>query len=228
LENAVKFIFIDIDNTILDFDKCSRFCIEKACENFGIPFSARLTDKFFEINDKLWKEHEKQTLSTEKLYEIRFNLIFSELNVDCDGVGFEKIYRYYLNRSAIPVDGATDALEYLSGKYKLYAASNAAYEQQIFRLEAADMLKFLSGVFLSGNIGYPKPSKEFFDACFEKIPEAAPENTLMLGDSISADIDGAVKYGLKTCWLNRKGESVPQNLKIDYVINDMAQVKDIL
>lgn len=135
-ENSAPFfsqtmtIFIDVDNTILDFDKCANQSITEACDFFGIPKAQELCKIFHPYNLSLWQQLERKELTLDGLLEKRFNTLFDMLGIRADGHAFEDYFHKGLASAAVAVDGAKDLLEYLSSKYDLYVASNAPLSQQ--------------------------------------------------------------------------------------------------
>lgn len=224
----IKVVFIDVDNTLLDFDKCAELSIIKAFEDFALPFNHAVVDAFHEINEGLWKEIEKGTLSRAELFDVRWNRILSRLGIDFDGHVLEKRFFSYLTSAAVPVDGAVEMVRYLAGKYTVCVTSNAGHNQQVTRLESAGMLKYIKHVFVSEKIGFAKPDKSFFDACFKELEGVAPEETIIIGDSMTADVEGGKKYGIKTCWYNHKKLKHPENSDADYIIDCLGDIKGIL
>lgn len=223
----IKTVLIDIDNTLLDFNKSSKECIRQAFSEQNLPFNDTTFPTFKTINDGLWLRIEKGELDRVGLHKIRFNLVLDALGLKGDGPIIEKRFREILFDTAIAVDGARETLKYLASKYKVYAASNAIYLQQINRLTKTGMIEYLSGLFISEKLGVSKPTKEFFDICMAGA-NAKIEETIMIGDSISADIIGAKKYGLKTVWYNHNGEPKEVGEISDYVINNLVEVKNFL
>ena len=190
----IKTVFIDIDNTLLDFNESSKECIRQAFNEQGLVFDENTFPTFKRINDELWLKIEKGELDRLGLHKIRFNLVLNALGLSGDGELIEKRFREILFDTAIAIDGAKDILEYLASKYTVCAASNAIYLQQINRLAKTGMLGYLKEVFISEKMGVSKPTKEFFDICFNKV-NAKKQEVIMIGDSISADIMGAKEYG---------------------------------
>ncbi len=225
---GIKAIFFDVDNTLLDFNKCAVYAIEQAFNDCGLKFDKSYADVFFRINKGLWLDIEKKVITFEELQQIRFNKVFSALGIEYDGTVTEKRFRYHLKDAHFAVDNAKEIVSYLASKYELYVASNAVYFQQLRRLESAGMLKYFKQVFVSETVGYQKPTKEFFLKCFESLGGILPEQTVMIGDSLSADIDGAVNFGMKSIWFNFERKPVPCDLKADKVIDNHLQLKDIL
>lgn len=220
-------VLLDVDNTLLDFNLCAKESMHLAAEKFGIALPENIFEIFHEINTGLWHDIEKGKLTREGLYKIRWKTIFEVIGVDFDGEAFEAQFVENLHSAAIPVDGAIDLLEYLCPKYMLCVASNAAYGQQVSRLTRADMLKYMKHLFISEQIGAPKPSPEFFDKCIEALGVGTDE-LIMIGDSISADINGAHNYGIRTCFYNHAKADLPSDLCADYTVNYLSEIKNIL
>ncbi len=226
--NGIKVILFDIDNTLLDFNKGAKAAMEKCLEAHGITPGDEMFDTFLRINDSLWRKIETAELTKAELHRTRWQLIFKELGIALDGEAFEKEFLTALQTSARPVDGAFETLDYLYGKYTLCAASNAPYEQQIKRLSNVGMMKYFSKLFISEKIGHSKPSREFFDACFNELPDISRNEAVIIGDSLTADIFGGIEYGLHTVWFNYAKADVPENLGADYVVNSLSEIKGIL
>ena len=145
-----------------------------------------------------------------------------------NGTKIEQSFLNNLYDCAILVDGALDIVEYLSKKYYLCTASNAPHYQQLHRLQITGIKPFIKQVFTSESLCADKPSKEFFDRCFEKIGNISPEQVVMIGDSLTADIEGGKNYGLKTIWYNHNKEQLPKVKIYDYLVNSLAEIKEIL
>lgn len=209
---AIEAVFIDIDNTILDFDEYVRRTMQCGFKEFGLSeYEPWMYDVFTRENNKLWREIEQGTLTFEELQKIRWNLIFDKIGMECDGPSFEKYFRKCLNESAIEIDGAGKLLEELAGRYILCAASNGPYEQQLHRLELADMKKYFDYLFISEEMGIQKPAAGFFEKAFERLNAGRPhkiyaKNSLMIGDSVSSDIAGGRSAGMRTCLFDRNGK----------------------
>ena len=102
---------------------------------------------------------------------------------------------------------------------KLYINPSVQYS----RLEKAGINKFFKGYFISEEIGYQKPMKEFFDYISNNIPNFDKEKAIVIGDSLTSDIKGAIDYGIDTCWFNYR--RMKTTLNINYEINDLSQIK---
>ena len=223
----IKVILLDIDDTLLDFHKGAEQAIKNTCSEYGVPYSEQMLSVFFEVNEFLWSQIEKETLTKPELYRIRWNSIFERLGINHDGYSFEESYRKNFRSTAIPVDGAKEMLCELSKCYRLFAASNSSYEQQIERLTSAGMLEYFEAVFVSEKLGHVKPSREFFECCMQRIGSYRKDEVVMLGDSLSADVSGGKAFGIKTCYFDR-GYSKATDVIPDVTVTRLSDVKRAL
>ncbi len=224
----IKYAFIDIDDTLLDFDKNASLAVKNAFEAVGLVYKEEYGPWFLRINDSLWQKIERKEITRSDLHEIRFKVVLNEFNLKEDCARLEQLFRKYLFDLAIPVDGALELVKYLWKKYTLVVASNAIYHQQINRLKKAGMLDYFEKIFVSEKIGHNKPNKEFFDACFKELDGASPSNTIMIGDSLTADIMGASDYGMKTIWFNKKNLPLPTKKFYTHTVSSLEEIKKYL
>ena len=186
-------------------------------------------DVFQEENHIIWDKIEKGELSREDIPNVRWQIVLKRLGLKADGVAMDHTFRSYLHNSAVLVSGAIETLEALAGKYIFCAASNGPYEQQLNRLERGGMRKYFTHCFVSEKVGVGKPSLRFFEKCMEELPEIAPEECLMIGDSLTADIAGGHAAGLKTCWYHPAEATTNEKLKeleqqADYRVGSLQEL----
>lgn len=224
----IRTILIDIDNTLLDFNKCAASSMAGAFQEFGLTYRQEMFPVFLEINDYLWREIEQSQLTREGLHHIRWPWIFDKLGISADGIAFERRFCALLFDSHEPVEGALELLQYLSGKYAVYAASNASTAQQKNRLALAGLLPYIRDLFVSQEIGSPKPSKAFFEACLRRLGDPPKDEILLIGDSLTADMQGGVDFGIRTCWYNHNHASHDIPLPVDYIADHLPEIQTFL
>lgn len=224
----IKIVLIDVDNTLLDFNKCASISMRKAFDGVGLIAPDNLETEFHKVNNALWQGIEKGTVTKEELHDNRWNMILRNIGIEYDGVALEKLFRKYLDESHEPVDGAVEILKYLSSKYRVFAASNAFYSQQSNRLRVSGMSEYIEDIFVSEKIGYEKPTEAFFDKCFELMGEPLRNEVIIIGDSLTADIEGGVRYGIKTCWFNPNKYEAPNGYRIDYIVSSLKEIEKYL
>ena len=223
-----KILLIDLDNTLIDFNECARHSIINAFDELGFTYTEKVFETFICENIKIWKRLEKGEITKPQLRANRWNIILGKLGIDFDGTVIEEMFENGVARGAYPVEGAYDLLDYLYGKYQMYIVSNGFRFVQESRLKIGDFEKYFDGVFVSEDIGIPKPAKEFFDYCFENLNNPSKEDVLLIGDSISADITGGINYGIDTIWFNKNNEPLPENIAPTYTIRSLEEIKNIL
>ncbi len=222
-----KIILTDLDNTIIDFKKCSEIAMETLFLNYSLKYEKSMFKVFTRINNMLWKKIETGELSKSELRKIRWNTIFNELNISFDGEKFETEFENMLSNTAVHVEGAEEILKYLSLKYEIYAVTNGFAFVQHNRMKISGLQKYFKGMFISEEVGFEKPSVEFFDIVFDKLGNPDKDDVILIGDSLTADIIGGVKYGIETVWLDREKSVTDDNIST-YRVETLEEIKNII
>lgn len=222
----VKAVLVDIDDTLLDFDRSSYKAMKNCIQRLNVPFDDNMFAVFKRINKGLWKKVENGEISSRQLFDTRWGIIFDELSITADGIKFERDFTDELFWIAELVDDAEDVLSYLKSKYVVAAASNAQYAQQINRLKISGLYPYFDYLFMSEDLGVSKPSTQFFDKCVEKL-NVDKGNVVMIGDSLFADIGGAKNSGISAIWFDKKNCEKQSPLP-DVSINLLSEIKNIL
>ena len=221
-----EFLLIDLDDTILDFHKAEYIALGKTLESFGLAPSEQVRARYSLINKAHWERLERKELTREPVLVGRFGVLFSEYGITVDPRECARRYEQNLSVGHYFLPGAREALESLSRKYKLYMVSNGTARVQIGRLESADISHFFREIFISQQVGVNKPDKEFFTRSFAKIPDFDPKKAIIVGDSLTSDIQGGINAGIATCWVNPGHK--PQTIPADYEIESLAQLEALL
>ena len=180
----IKAILLDVDNTLLDFDKSATEVIKGLFCQMGLSYTDNVFKTFININDGLWKRIERAEITREQLHNIRWDTVFGELGIKADGKRAEKLFLDGLYSVAIPVDGAKETLRYLSAKYALYTASNAPFAQQVNRLTVSGLYPFVTGIMSFEKDGVHKPQREFFEWCLDALYPVKSTEIAVIGDSL--------------------------------------------
>jgi 2-haloacid dehalogenase len=223
----IEFLFLDLDDTILDFHKAERIAISKTIREFGVEPTEEILDLYHGINKWHWEQLELGKLTRAEVLVNRFGVLFERLGVAVDASKCAKVYEVNLSQGHWFLPGAEEAVDRLSKKYRLFLASNGTAVVQKGRMTSANLYRFFETVFVSQEIGYNKPSKEYFDACFAAIPGFDREKAMIVGDSLSSDIKGGINAGLKTVWVNPEHKDCG-NIRPDYEIEALSQLEALL
>ena len=221
----IKNILIDLDNTLFDFYASEKKALKKTLAELGLKPDEQMLKRYSEINEAYWKRLENGELNRSEVKVGRYRQLFDEYGVDISPEETTSRYEIKLSEEGDLMNGAYELLQFLKGRYRLYVVSNGTLVCQQGRMKNTGITHFFDDHFISQQIGFEKPQKEFFDYCFSKIPDFKKEETIIVGDSISADIIGGKNAGIKTVWFNFKGETSPLP---DYEISALCELKTIL
>lgn len=223
-----QFIFLDLDDTILDFHKAEAIAVGKTFATLGIAPTEDLICRYSQVNKLHWEMLERREITREQVLVGRFAYLFRERGIDTDPALCKQTYEHFLSMGHYFVPGAEALLAYLSPKYKLYLASNGTASVQAGRLQSAGILPYFADVFISEELGANKPAKEFFDRAFSRIPGFDPKKAIIIGDSLTSDILGGRNAGIATCWYNPKGLAPRKDIPADFEIRSLEAIRDIL
>lgn len=222
-----KTILIDLDDTLLDFQKSEDVAIRTTIKTLGIEPTEDVVSAYKEINLKYWKMFERKEIEREALLIARFKEFCELLNItNKDFSLLNETYFHYLSSSPFEIDGAEEFLKKLSKKYDIYVITNGVKRVQTIRLSLVNITKYFKKVYISEEIGYQKPSVEFFDFVLNDLNIKNKEEILIIGDSLSSDIQGGINSGIDTMWYNPKG--LQSNINYTYQIKNYDQFFELI
>ena len=224
----IEFLFLDLDDTILDFHKAERIALAKTIRDFGVEPTEHVMHRYHIINKLHWEMLERGELTRAEVQVGRFRALFEELEVAVDAAAVTAKYSENLAIGHYFMPGAEEAVETLSKKYRLFLASNGTASVQKGRMTSANLYRFFEQVYVSQEIGHNKPSKAYFDACFARIPDFDPARAMIVGDSLTSDIRGGINAGIKTCWVNPAHDPGRPDIRPDYEIEALSQLGALL
>ena len=224
----IEFLFLDLDDTIFDFQKAEKLAIRKTIAAFGAEVTDEVLGRYHVINKAHWEKLERGELTREQVLVQRFAVLFTELGIDVDATACARTYERNLSIGHYFLPGAEEAVDRLSKKYRLFLASNGTTSVQKGRMTSANLYRFFEKVFVSQEIGYNKPSLEYFSACFAQIPGFDPKKAMMVGDSLTSDILGGINAGIATCWVTANHTPDHPTIHPDYRIESITQLEKLL
>lgn len=197
-------LLFDLDETLFDFTKSEKYAIDKLMELYDIPVSDENRKLYSAINAEKWRKLERGEVTRAELGKERFDNFFTAVGASGDAVEANRSYMTFLSQASFILDGALEVCRELSEKYSLYLITNGASVVQHGRLDGSPIMKYFKAAFISEDIGLNKPQREYFDYVIDHIEESDRSKILVIGDSLSSDIAGAINSGLDSCWVNRK------------------------
>lgn len=225
----IRFLLLDLDDTILDFKKAEHIAVQQAIRGTGVEPTDAVCARYSQINQLHWQMMERGEITREQVLVDRFAMLFRELGKTVDPAAVARSYEKLLGVGHYYLPGAEQTLKQeLFGKYRLFLVSNGTASVQHSRLESAGLYPYFEQVFISQELGSHKPEPAFFEACFAKIPDFDRAQALMVGDSLTSDILGGIRSGLRTCWVNPQGKDAPPEIQPDYQIQGLSQLPALL
>lgn len=224
----IRFVLLDLDDTILDFHRAEAAAIAKTLSAQGIEPTEAVKRRYSEINAAHWRRLETGEITRREVLTGRFRQLFAELGVPGDPEETQCVYEGHLSRGHYFIPGAEALLESLYPRYDLYLVSNGNAVVQEGRLKSANISRYFKDMFISEKIGADKPSREYFDRCFARIPGFDPAQALIVGDSPTSDILGGINAGVRTCWFNPGRRPQHPTISPDFEIQTLAELPDLL
>ena len=224
----IEFLLLDLDDTILDFHKAERIAIAKTFSDFGVEPTEAVLHCYHLINRSCWERLETGEWTREQVLVNRFSLLFDEVGVVADATACARAYEKNLSIGHYFLPGALEAVESLSKKYRLFLVSNGTASVQKGRMTSANLYPYFEKVFVSQEVGYNKPAREYFDKVFAQIPGFDTKKAIIVGDSLTSDILGGINAGIATCWVNPGHLPKREDIPADYEIEGIYQLETLL
>lgn len=221
-------LLFDIDDTLLDFGAAEKVALRLLFEEQKLDLTVEMVDTYKRINQMLWKSFEDGKISRDEVVHNRFTLLFKEYGKEVDGAKLESSYRSFLEEGNEFVDGALEVITALHKQFDLYIVTNGFSKTQDRRLRDSGLYPFFKGIFVSEDTGFQKPMPEFFDYVFARIPNIELSTTMIIGDSLSADIKGGNLAGIDSCWLNPNAVPNTSSISPTYEIQRLEELYPLL
>ena len=221
-------IFFDADNTLFDFDQAEHDALKHVVQDVGLDFNEGVRNTYQKINKECWTAYENGELPKSRLRSIRFERFLETFDRPGDPVALSKKYLAHLAGSTHLIDGASDLLGQLTGKYRLALVTNGLKEVQRPRFRKSGIQHLFEVIVVSDEIGVAKPEAGFFDYTFEQIGKPDPQKVMIVGDNLNSDIRGGVEYGLDTCWYNPNQRPKDHSVTPTYEIDRLGELETIL
>ena len=223
-----KILLFDADSTLLDFKQCEYEAVIDCLEYAKLPVTEEVIQKYSEINDGYWKMLERKEITKKELMVARWQSLFDYYGFSADAKEIAELYPKRLADKSHLMEGAEELCAKLYGKFKMYIVTNGFKSVQQKRFCNCSLAKYFDNVFISEDIGYDKPAVEYFEKIAERIPNYDPEHAIIIGDSLTSDIQGGINAGIDTCWFNHGEKNAPEGMNITYTVKDLSEISDIV
>ncbi len=224
----MKHLLFDLDETLFDFKQAEAVAVTKTLRQLSLPATEKVARRYSAINKSQWERLERKEITREEVLVGRFGILFEELGVSADPAEAREIYEGYLAQGHYFIPGAEELLKTLYGRCQMYLVSNGTARVQAGRLKSAGIAPYFAEIFISQEVGFNKPDVRFFEGCFARIPGFCKKDAIIIGDSLTSDIQGGKNAGIATCWFNPGGAACPGELTPDYEIRSLMELPELL
>jgi 2-haloacid dehalogenase len=221
-------LLFDADGTLFDYDLAETRALQGAFAELALAFGPLHSEAYRRINRQIWADFELGRINSGALRVRRFELLFEALGIAEDAQRFSDRYLVHLAKAGDLIDGAEDVLRRLRGRWRLALITNGLKDVQRPRLEASPIAGLFEVVAISEELGVAKPDPRFFEAVFARIGNPPKAEALVVGDSLTSDIQGGNHYGLDTCWFNPAGMPPDPRYPARYEIRALPELLDLL
>lgn len=221
-------LLLDADDTLFDFQTAEQNALKHLLNEIGCPYNQNTLIWYRNINEALWRQHEAGELTKEELQSTRFARLFEALSIREDGLAANSRYLDYISEQGCLMDGALEVCRELSSFCRLYIVTNGISRVQRQRLELSPLKEMIADIFISEDTGSQKPQIQFFNYVFARIPNFNRDDALMVGDSLTSDMQGGINAGIDTCWLNGKGKDISWGITPTYEIASLQQLLELV
>jgi YjjG family noncanonical pyrimidine nucleotidase len=224
----IKDVFFDLDHTLWDFDKNSELTFERILKRNHPTIETKVfIDKYVPINQACWKLYQYDKITHGELRYNRLKYSFDALNYAISDEEIETIAQEYIQR--LPdnnhlFDGTFEVLEYLNQKYRLHIITNGFAEVQYKKLTNSNIGSYFQTITNSEMAGVKKPNPVIFEYALD-LAKANKESSIMIGDSLEADVEGALNAGFDAIFFNESKKQVEKGIK---QVNHLLELKKYL
>lgn len=226
----IKTILWDVDATLLNFELAEKAAMEKCFSMFEMgECTQEMLSRYSKINRSYWQRLERGELTKPEVLVGRFEEFFGKEGIPVEkAAAFNEEYQVRLGDTVFFHDNAYELIKELQGKVKQAIVTNGTVVAQERKLEKSGLNKLITDIFISDRIGAEKPSPKFFEKVWEQLGPYKKDEVMIVGDSLTSDMQGGNNAGIRCCWYNPKGLKNETSVHVDYEITNLWQVKDIL
>jgi YjjG family noncanonical pyrimidine nucleotidase len=226
--NRYTWLLFDADGTLFDYDKAETFALQRSFRQSDMPFEPHYLSTYRRINHQIWIDFEHGKITAERLKTKRFELLFDELHVDVDARKFSNHYLVNLSKATFLIDNAEEIVETLADTHHIAIITNGLTNVQYPRLKESVLAPYIEATIISEEVGVAKPDSQIFEIAFEQMQHPARDEVMIIGDSLTSDMQGGYNYGIDTCWFNPANAPNSFAFQPTYEIHALSDLLNIL
>lgn len=223
-------ILWDVDATLLNFVAAEKAAIRALFQKYKLgECTDEMLARYSRINRTYWERLERKELTRNEVLVGRFLEFFEKEGLNTEvAADFNEDYQSSLGDTIVFNDNSYEIIKSLRGKVKQYVVSNGTITAQSKKLRLSGLGELMDGIFLSEQLGVEKPDGLFFEKVFDKIGPVDKSQVMIVGDSLTSDIQGGNNSGIVTCWYNPEHKQAEAGIRIDHEISDLHEIYDLI
>lgn len=196
-------LLFDVDDTLLDFQAAEKAALKSAFSEQQVPLTKRTAKTYHTYNQLAWQQIEKNRATREQWLIWRFAQTLYDCQLVGDAAVLDSTFRASLTQQHQRLGASLEVIQGLFKQgYSLQIVSNGDGKTQRERLAKAQLLPYFDKLFVSGDLGVQKPDPRFFEQVFSENPGIMKEQFVIIGDSLTSDIQGGHQSGIDTIYLH--------------------------
>ncbi len=227
-KELVTDVFFDLDHTLWDFEKNSALTFEHILKAHEIEVDLEeFLGVYVPINHAYWKLYRENKITKKELRHSRLKNTFNALDYEIGATMIHKLseaYIEHLPNHGYLFEGSIEILEYLKPKYQLHIITNGFEEVQHLKMKSSGIHTYFKHVINSEMVGVKKPDPKIFKHALD-MAVVEPHKSIMIGDNLEADIQGAINMGMNALHFNSNHE---ENHNHTQIINSLTEIKRYL
>lgn len=225
MHTAYSVLFADADNTLFDFTRAQAHAFRACMRTLGVEPDEAMIRRYSHINDTLWKAFERGETTQDRLRVDRFAQLLGECGLPGDAAQVAQTYTQMLAQCAFLMPDALAFVQRVSARVPVYLVTNGLADVQRGRLARSAIAPYIRDIVISQEVGAQKPDPRMLRAALARAGHPDPRTVLMLGDSLSSDIQGAINAGIDSCYLNPEGLALPAAPTPTYQVRTLPEAE---
>lgn len=223
-----KVVILDLDNTLIDFDYMEVESLKHTLEHFNVTWTDEMIEDYILINQALWERLEKGEHTKEEILLLRFKTLADRYGMTIDPVQVNEMYLKGMKDHTMYMPHGKELLDAIKGKTCLVMLTNGVTIAQKGKVEKLGLDEYFDHIIISEAVKLHKPDVRIFEYMSKQIGMYDKEEMIIIGDSLTSDIQGGINYGIDTCWYNPKKKASISHVNADYTIQSLEELWQIL
>lgn len=219
-------LIFDADETLFDFKKSERIAFDQTSDDFKLP--SNYFSIYTAINTSIWKEFEQGEITQKELKVERFKRLADATEISFNAEDFANRFMKHLANASYIYPESHQILTQLKKHYKIAILTNGLKGVQTKRIGASEIAHLFDALIISEEVGYAKPDPRIFKLTLERVNTSDPSSALIIGDSLTSDIQGGLNSGIDTCWYNPEKKVNHASITPTYEIHQLSQLISLL